>query len=95
MTDHLTDLAFRFADEAARSDIECMCSMLREDGQAPETPEQMRAGWYDVVNLADFENLPYVNRALEYLALRGKLKRHPLNLSWIRVRDEPTIARAA
>lgn len=93
MNDRVTDLAFEFADETARSDIECMCLLTREDGKAPETPEQLKACWYDVANFHDEEHEPYVTRALEYLELRGMLKRHPTNIDWVQVKDEPTIAR--
>lgn len=93
MTTNVTDLAFRFADETARSDVECMCLSIREDGKAPETPEQMRDCWYDTATDAD--DLPYVERALEYLELRGMLKRHPTNADWVRVKEEATIARPA
>lgn len=95
MTDLVTDLAYRFADESARSDIECICLMFREDGLGPETPEEMSSAWYDVVNLTDQDDIEHVRRALQYLELRGMLKRHPTNTNWLQVRDEATIPRPA
>jgi len=57
------DLATRIADEATRSDIECMCTHVETgfDG----------VPWYDITSAPDY----YVAEAFEYLTLRGKIER--------------------
>lgn len=58
------DLAIRRADEATRSDIECLCSRAESDANG--------IPWYDITTAPDY----YVAEAVEYLTLRGRIERH-------------------
>lgn len=64
------------ADSAARSDIECLLvrTGLFEDG------------WYDTKSTAA-EDQADVIRAMEYLAHRELIEKHPDNKYWVRIKQ--------
>lgn len=80
VTHRITELAFELADNAARSDIECMCEQVG----SPRTIEAFITCFYDLGRIPDPEDAPYVAKAVEYLDARGLLKRHPSNENWVR-----------
>lgn len=62
-------LAIRIADEAARSDIECLCKRVERDANG--------VPWYDVLKCQDDETEQrIIATAVEYLTLRGRIERH-------------------
>ena len=69
-------LAREIADDAARSEIECTCEMERV-GQRY---------WYDTQRLSSDcpEFVERVDRALRYLELRSRVKRHPVQTHLVR-----------
>lgn len=81
MSDRTTTLAIFIADDAASSDIECMCLPV---GAEPETIESIQTCWHDINRLTDPEYAQYVATAVEYLDGRKLLKRHPENANWVR-----------
>jgi hypothetical protein len=68
-------LAVEIADDDARSIIDCNCATIRDSIN--------RFRWYELrpFDLSDF----YVDRAIRYLELRGKLKRNPKNPNQLKV----------
>lgn len=60
-------LAFQLADESARSDIEVYCV---------EERDQHGASWYDTRKVIDGFDRRFIDRALQYLDLRGGMRRH-------------------
>jgi hypothetical protein len=80
MIDRTTELALQIADNAASSDIECHCVPSKE----PTNAEEFRTCFYDIQNVTDPETAATVATALEYLELRGLLRRHPDNPAWVR-----------
>ena len=64
------DLAIRIADEATRSDIECLCSRAESESDADGKP------WYDITSGPDDDVAKRLSAtAVEYLTLRGKIER--------------------
>jgi len=71
----LSHLQQKIADEAARSDIESLCTpIIQCYGSA--------ASWYSIIS-PDFQAT--VDIAVEYLTLRGRIARHPVHAYWVRV----------
>jgi hypothetical protein len=60
-------LAYRIADDAAKIDLESFC-------YRPSGPE---SEWLNAKEVDGSEEKKCVRRAVRYLELRGKLKRHP------------------
>ncbi|RZI42818.1 hypothetical protein EGT07_12595 [Herbaspirillum sp. HC18] len=83
MTDRVIQLAYQIADGAASCDIEILCAPV---GGEPLNVEEIRACWFDLNQVIDPADTSIVNIAVEYLELRGLLKRHPVNAHWVRPR---------
>lgn len=61
-------LAIRIADEAARSDIECVCKCVEHDANG--------VPWYNLLICPDDETEQrIIATAIEYLTLRGRIER--------------------
>lgn len=67
------------AYSAARSDIECHCSIEQHSGR-------YYGRWHDISS-ADPSDAEWVAKAVRYLELIKRLKHHPENENLVRVRD--------
>lgn len=85
MTDRTIQLAFQLADSAAGSDIEILCAPA---GGEPQTLEEIRTCWFDLHQIMDPADIPFVAKSVEYLQCRGLLNRHPVHDNWVRPRYE-------
>lgn len=62
-------IAIRIADEAVRSDIECVCKRVEHDANG--------VPWYNLLRCpADETEQRIIATAVEYLTLRGRIERH-------------------
>jgi hypothetical protein len=68
-------LATEIADEASRSEVQCLCNWLTEL-DAPEPA----ARWYDL----EGTSMPRLDRAMQYLLLRGIIVAHPVRPRLVR-----------
>lgn len=85
------DLAIKIADSCARSDIECNCNWVGENGDEGIAGEVERgAVWYDTSPERDPElvGAEWLADALRYLEMRGLLIRSEANPALVRVKDE-------
>lgn len=89
MSEAITELAFRIADNAARCDIETLCSPV---GGEPRTVEEIRSCWFDLDQVKDPDDSFMVSVSVEYLERRGLLKRHPTQVNWVRPRHTQSMA---
>lgn len=78
----LIALERKIAYSAARSDIETMCCVWRDEGANP-------GWWYDTQVLDCQSSRPWVDDAVRYLELRGLLLRSPDAPHVVRPLDEP------
>lgn len=78
----LEALERKIAYSAARSDIETMCCVWRDEGANP-------GWWYDTQVLDCESSRPWVDDAVRYLELRGLLLRSPNAPHVVRPLDEP------
>lgn len=86
----LQTLALKIADSCARSDIECNCNWVGEDGDEGVAGEIERgAVWYNTDPAADPELIgaEWLTDALRYLELRGLLIRNEDNHALVRVKE--------
>jgi hypothetical protein len=74
----LSELAFKLADDAARSAIECMCA-------PPPGMESKQPRWYDVEDLLDSADANTIKEAVEYLSGRDLLVFHAEDASLVRL----------
>lgn len=81
MTDRTEELAYKLADNVARSDIETYCLW---------TSEMPIGRWFDTQKLdshvRDLDLRHAIDEALEYLDGRGMLERCPDRAEWVRIK---------
>ena len=83
MNARLLKLQVKLAYQAACSNIELMCKSLNKECREPEGVEQIRTCWYDITHVTEGME-PFVSESVEYLEQRKLLKRHPINVHWVR-----------
>lgn len=71
----LQELMQELADTSARADIESYCVWRMKD----------RKRWFDTSGL-DPEEQEFVNKAVEYMELRGKLERNGMRNEFVRIK---------
>jgi hypothetical protein len=84
MDEIVVSMAFKIADDAARSDIECHCVARMEDGSEPLETSDHATCWYDSTTIPDPEMRATVEAALLYLVARGMVQWHATRRGWVR-----------
>jgi len=72
-------LAYKIADEAAESALECNCNVVAV------AHGRVRTAWLNLA-LASAEAQEAMQRDARYLELRGKLERHPVNSNLVQLK---------
>lgn len=86
MENQKTALAYKLADDAARSYIESYCKL------AAPTDAKSTSHWYDIRESSEFceeELATYVPLAIKYLSMMGKIEVHAQRPQWIRIHLSP------
>jgi hypothetical protein len=81
-------LAVKIADEAARSDLECLCAFVQDGGDTADHR------WCDTSCVAE-DGDGFVRDALAYLWQRGLLDRHPTHDHLVRPRSPAEVIDAS
>lgn len=92
MNPNLIAMAFKIADSAARSDIECFCTQVGTDGK-PGQPGHRH--WYDSTTVDDLYPPAEMQEVIWYLEQRSILIRHPVNKAFVSFKHDEAIQAAA
>ena len=86
MTTRFQELKDKLALQAAVSNIEAYCRPTNEDGSEASGPRHGATCWYDITCIEENDGSAeeYVADAIELLESCGLLKRHHVNVHWVR-----------